>query len=307
MLLTRKHLAADLMLLACAAIWGATFVAQKMGAESMHAVSFVAMRFGLGGLLVAALLPMRSVLGFRGNIIDPTRGHRARDLWLGGSLAGVAMLGAALTQQIGVAQTSTGNAGFITSLYVVGVPLIGIALGQRPGWAAWVAVLIAVPGLYLLSVSGRPHIEPGDLWILACAACWAVHVQVVGRFAPRCDPIALSAVQFLVTGLGAAVVSLCVQENPLWHGAQEALLPILACAIFATGLCFTMQTIAQRDAPPTHTAIILSLEGIFAVLTGWLVLSEVLTAVQWIGAAILLGAALLAQVPGPTENRRPQT
>lgn len=296
------------MLVVCAVIWGATFVAQKWAMDSMHAVSFVALRFALGGVLVALLLPLRRHFGFHGPVVSVIDGRSPRDLIMGGGLAGLAMLGAALTQQIGVEHTSAGNAGFITSLYVVGVPLIGIFLGQRPGWAAWSAVAISVPGLYFLSVSGRPHIEPGDPWILLCAICWAAHVQVVGRFAPRCDPIALSTVQFMVTGVGAGVVSTILHEQPVWHGVQEAWLPLLACAALATGLCFTLQTLAQRDAPPTHTAIILSLEGVFAAITGWLALGEVLSGAQWIGAAALLAAALLSQVPATTtENRRPQT
>ncbi len=295
------------MLVICAVIWGATFVAQKWAMESMHAVSFVSLRFTLGGLLVALLLPMRRHLGFHGPAVSPVDGRSTRDLVLGGGLAGLAMLGAALSQQIGVEHTSAGNAGFITSLYVVGVPLIGIFVGQRPGWAAWSAVVIAVPGLYFLSVSGRPHIEPGDPWILACAVCWSAHVQVVGRFAPRCDPIALSTLQFMVTGVGAAVVSMVLHEEPVWHGVQEAWLPLLACAALATGLCFTLQTLAQRNAPPTHTAIILSLEGVFAAITGWLALGELLTGPQWIGASALLVAALLSQVPAPTTgSRHPQ-
>lgn len=304
--MTKRTIAADGLLLLCAAIWGFTFVAQKWAMESMDELSFVAMRFGLGAALVACLLPLRRAMGFAGPIIDRAAGRSHVDLWKAGLAAGCAMLGAAVTQQIGVPGTTSGNAGFITSLYVVGVPLIGIGLGQRPGWAAWLAVSVAVPGLYLLSVSGRPHIEPGDPWILACAGFWAIHVQVIGKFADRCDPFALSILQFAVTAIGALVAALLFHDAPPWHGAERALLPIILCGSLATGLCFTMQTLAQRDTPATHTAIILSLEGVFAAIAGWIALDESFSNAQWAGAALLLGAALLAQLPPPrraaTEN-----
>ncbi|MDA1007663.1 MAG: DMT family transporter [Planctomycetota bacterium] len=300
--MTRRMVGADLLCLVCAAIWGSAFAAQKLAMVAMPPVSFTGIRYCIGAAAIAFLLPVRRVFGLAGRIVDPAAGRHARDLWIGGLSGGMVMFVGSVLQQVGIEHTSTGNAGFLTSVYVVGVPLLGLFAGQRPGWAAWLAVTIAVPGLWFISMSGRPHIEAGDPWILACAVMWACHVQIVARFATRSDPIALSVVQFAVTGIASLILAPFVQSEGMWTGLSVSVGPLLYCALLSTGVAFTLQTVAQRDAPPTHAAILLSLEGLFAAVTGWFWFDEALSTSQYIGAALLLSAAVLAQVPNRAKD-----
>jgi len=300
-------LRADGLLLVCAVIWGISFLWQKWANEHIGALTYVGVRSLLGAVVVAPLLFKASV---RAVLRDPAR---RRQLMLGGLAAGACLAAASVFQQTGLKTTTITNAGFITGLYVVFVPFIGWFLGQRIGWTAWVAVMLSLGGLTLLSFSHVMSVDDlagfieglnrGDLWVLACAAAWAVHVHVVGWAAPRSDAIALSVLQFVVGGVMATSLAFLF-ESPSMDSIQAAAAPIVLSAIFAVGVAFTLQAVAQDVAPPTHTAILLSLEGVFCAITGAVWLGEEFGVRQFTGAALLLSAALLAQVPPPSASGR---
>lgn len=306
-------LAADSLLLTSAVIWGTTFVAQKMATLHMGPVLFNGIRYMLGALLV---LPL-AIRGWRAMTDRAAR----RNTIIGGCLAGLAMCIASTTQQVGMQSASISSAGFITGLYVIFVPLLGLLVGQRVRWPVWVGAMLAVVGMYFLSAhdpnGGPMNVQTGDLWILACAIAWAFHVQIIGWAAPKADPFAISAIQFAVTGVvgmaGAAVLSTRfgayewgAREAFVWAGMVEAALPLAFAAVMSTGVAFTLQVVAQGSAPPAHAAIILSLESVFSALaeaacllmggTAWAWLGAPMTRWKLLGCALMFAGVLVSQV-----------
>ncbi len=292
----------DALLLLTAAIWGFAFVAQRVGMDYVGPFTFNGVRFALGSL---SLLPL-IILGNRPRTeaANPTGGSL---LW-GGLLAGAALFLGASLQQVGLVYTTAGNAGFITGLYVVIVPLMGYFLGQRPSAGTWLGALMAAVGLYLLSVTDQFTIAFGDLLELLGALFWAGHVLLIGWLSPRLDALKLSAVQFAVCA-ALSLLTAVVAETITAQGLLQAALPILYGGLFSVGIAYTLQVVAQRRAHPAHTAIILSLEGVFAALGGWLLLGETLSARGLLGCAFMLAGMLLSQLsalllgPGTQKSR----
>ncbi len=290
MTLRRETIRADLLLLVASAIWGVAFVAQQDAAKSLDAVSILAIRFLMGAAILAPVIIVRRVR----KVNMPSPGAL---LWSGGLFAGLAMLLAAYLQQRGIESTTASSAGFITGLYVLFVPLIGLMLGQRVGWSAWLGVTLATVGLYLLSVSAELHMSRGDLLVLGCAVIWAIHVLIIGRYAPRCDPIELAAVQFLVTGVVAAIFMMS-RGLPEWSHISSSWISLTYLGALAVGVAFTLQVVGQRTAPPTHAAILLSMESPFAAIAGALLIAERLSAREYLGCALMLAGILVSQLLG---------
>jgi drug/metabolite transporter (DMT)-like permease len=288
--LRRETIRADLLLLVASAIWGVAFVAQQDAAKSLDAVSILAIRFLMGAAILAPVIIVRRVR----KVNMPSPGAL---LWSGGLFAGLAMLLAAYLQQRGIESTTASSAGFITGLYVLFVPLIGLMLGQRVGWSAWLGVTLATVGLYLLSVSAELHMSRGDLLVLGCAVIWAIHVLIIGRYAPRCDPIELAAVQFLVTGVVAAIFMMS-RGLPEWSHVSSAWMSLTYLGALAVGVAFTLQVVGQRTAPPTHAAILLSMESPFAAIAGALLIAERLSGREYLGCALMLAGILVSQLLG---------
>lgn len=282
---------ADGLLLLAAVIWGSAFVAQRMGMAHMGPLTFNGIRFALGTLV---LLPwaLRAAPGKPAGV-DGALG-RSPAFW-GGALAGGVLFIAASLQQVGLIFTTAGKAGFITGLYVIIVPLLGLAWGHRPRWGGWIGACLATAGLYLLSVTGNLDFAPGDLWELAGALFWAVHVLVLSRLSPRMNPLRLACAQYAVcASLSLAAGAVC--EPFSWEGTLGAALPLLYGGLLSVGVAYTLQVVAQRHAPPVHAAIILSLEAVFAALTGWIVLGEVLSARGFAGCALMLAGMIIAHL-----------
>jgi drug/metabolite transporter (DMT)-like permease len=221
----------------------------------------------------------------------PSRGQW---FWIG--VAGTVLFVAAAFQQVGIQYTTAGNAGFITSLYVVIVPFfLLIGWHEPPRWLAVMAILLAGMGAFLLSTGGSFKVQRGDALELAGAVFWALHVVILGKFALRFDSIQFAVGQFVVAGLLNLVVAL-FWEQPLFNGMVVG--AIVYTAVFSVGIGYTLQVWAQRYTPPTDAALILSLEAVFAVLTGWLFLAETLTLIQIFGCILIMGGVLLTQVRG---------
>ena len=288
-----KAVKSDLLLLLIAAIWGGGFVAQRQGLEFVGPFTFNGVRFALGSL---SLLPLVLIGQRRRNRLPgvlPKAGTRPL-LW-GGALAGGALFLGASLQQVGMVYTTAGNAGFITGLYVVIVPLLGLCWGQRPGLGTWLGALLAAMGLYLLSVTAAFTIGFGDLLELAGAFFWAGHVLLIGWLSPRLDALKLSAVQFAVCSLLSLVTAFCTETVSL-AGILRAAHPILYGGLISVGIAYTLQVVAQRDAHPAHTAIILSAEGVFAALGGWWLLGEVLGPRGLLGCGLMLAGMLFSDL-----------
>jgi drug/metabolite transporter (DMT)-like permease len=285
-------LRADLLLLTAAVIWGSGFVAQRLGSEHLGAFAFTGLRFTLGTLL---LLPLLAFAPW------PTHVDRAtsrRATLRGGVFAGLVMFAAANAQQFGLGGTTASNGAFITSLYVVFVPFLGLFTKQRIGWPVWTGVTLAGIGLLLLGMTDDYRMTPGDLWVLLCAVLWAVHVVVVGRYTKDAEPIRLSLIQLGITGVGALSIALARGTVPI-EGVVEAKWAILYGAALPVAVAFTLQVIAQRKAPPTHTALILSLESVFGMLCGIAFLAERPTLQQYAGAALMLCGVVVSQAVKP--------
>lgn len=286
---------ADLMLLAAAIIWGTGFVAQRLGSEHLDAFEFTGLRFTLGTIL---LLPL---LRFAPWPTHVDRSTSRRATLRGGLLAGCAMLLAANAQQHGLGSTTASNGAFITSLYVVFVPFLSIAVARsRIGWPVWTGVALAAVGLVLLGVDRDFHINAGDPWILLCALLWAFHVVIVGRFSRDAEPIRLSLIQLGMTGVGALAVAVARGQVTV-ESIEAAKWAVIYGAVLPVAVAFTLQVVAQKHAPPTHTALILSLESVFGMASGILFLTERPDAQKYAGAALMLAGVVVSQVIRPAD------
>ncbi|MDR3314480.1 MAG: DMT family transporter [Oscillospiraceae bacterium] len=290
----KKESRAAFCLFLTSLIWGFAFVAQVRGLEFMGSLTFGGVRFAMGAL---SLLPV--ILLF-----ERHSGGRAktRQTLLYGALGGVALFIASTLQQYGIQYTgSAGKAGFITGLYIVLVPLFGIALGRKPPWLTWVAALFACAGRFFLSLPKESSIADGfggfgrgEAMLLIGAVFWALHILLVDHLAIRVTPIRFSAVQFAV----CAVLSLAAAflfETPSWAGIRAGAVPLLYGGLLSVGVAYTMQIVGQRHVEPARAAIIFSLESLFAALGGVLLLREAMGWKGWLGGALMFVGILLAQ------------
>jgi drug/metabolite transporter (DMT)-like permease len=288
-------LKSDGLLLFTAMIWGFAFVAQRIGMDYVGPFTFNGVRFALGALVLAPIaLKSRRALG----------AAAPRPLWSdrktvlgGGLLAGTALFLGASLQQVGLVYTTAGKAGFITGLYVVLVPILGLLFAQRTHAGTWLGALLAAVGLYLLSVNESFGIDVGDWLELVGALMWAAHVLIIGWLSPKMDPSRLALVQYAACSALSLLSALCFETTTLAAIGQAAG-PILYGGVLSVGVAYTLQVVAQRHAHPAHAAILLSLEAVFAALGGWLVLDEILPLRGLIGCGLMLCGMLLSQLYG---------
>jgi drug/metabolite transporter (DMT)-like permease len=279
---------ADLLLLLVALIWGFGFVAQRVGMEHLGPYAFNGIRFLLGGL---CLLP----LALRRTSVSMVQKNRQISLIKAGSLAGAVLFIAATLQQVGLQYTTAGKAGFITGLYVVLVPMIGLFLHQRTTTGTWIGAVAATVGLYLLSVTDDFRIAPGDLLELIGALFWAGPVLVLSYLSPRTVPVRLAMTQFFVCGAFSLLTGFLL-ETITWQAIMDAAVPILYGGVCSVGAGYTLQVVVQRKAHPSHAAILLSLESPFAALGGWLLLGELLSGRALTGCGLMLAGMLVSQL-----------
>ena len=285
----RVKLKADLLLLLAAAIWGFAFVAQRAGMAHLGPFTFNALRFGLGAAALAPFLVGSRRGGFRAALP-------------GGAQAGLALFLGASLQQWGLVHTSAGKAGFITGLYVIVVPVLGVLEGHRTGWGTWLGAASAIAGLFLLSVRSDLRMDYGELMVLAGALLWAMHVLIIDRWTPRHDALTLAGQQFAVVALLSAAAAL-LRERGAHFDLAGAALPVLYAGLLSTAIAFTLQVVAQRQAPPAHAALLLSLEAVFAALGGWWLLGETLSRRGLAGCALMLAGMLASQLLGRPRPR----
>lgn len=291
MLHNTASLRASALMLLAAFIWGTAFVAQAASIGQIGPFYFTGLRFLLGAAVVLAFIALRR---YR----DPAAraASRRRELLRDGSLLGALVALSISLQQIGLESTTVANAGFISSLYVVLVPLFGLLLGRRVGANVWLGALLAWLGLYLLSVRSGYTVRHGDWLELAGVVFITLQILLLGRLAPRHDPLALAAVQFLACGL------LCLVAGALSEPIGIDALARAAWTIFyggalSVGIAYTLQVVAQRDVAPAHAAVIFSMEGVFAALAGWVVLHQSLDSRALVGCALVFTGLVLSQLP----------
>jgi drug/metabolite transporter (DMT)-like permease len=282
----------DLVLLLASAIWGFAFVAQRVAMDYLGPFTFTAVRFSLGTLLLAPLLLTSRFTPSKAP--DAPAGERRKVIRFQ-LLLGLILFGGMSLQQWGLQFTTAGNAGFITGLYVVFVPLVGAWFGHRSGGRVWISVALVTIGLYFLSVTPGFRVNPGDLYVLGCAFFWTAHVLVIAYLAPRTDPIRIAVTQFTICSVLSWIVALAL-EPIRWSGILDAIWPILYGGALSVSVGYTLQVIAQQKAHPAYASIILSLESVFAVIGGWIILSEPMSFRTLLGCAMMLTGMVLAQI-----------
>lgn len=289
----KKQTKGALMLLLTAMIWGGGFVAQSEGMNYVGPFTMQACRFFLAGLVLLPVIALRDARGMTQNRPQ----SRAQRLYLlrCGSICGVLLFAASTLQQFGLLDTTVGKSGFITALYIVLVPLIGLFLRQRVRLSVWLGVLLATVGLYFLCMgSGLEAIQAGDLLTLACSVGFALHILFVDRCGGSVDCVRLSCIQFFVTALLSAV-GMVIWESPTWAALAACAIPILYSGACSGGAGYTLQILGQQYAEPAVASLLLSFESVFAALFGWLLLAQGLSARELLGCGLMFAAVLLAQ------------
>lgn len=278
-----------------AMIWGTSFVAQSVSADYVEAFTFNTARSVVAFLFLAVLcVVFRRIRSKDAESKKEETGKR--DLILAGICCGVALTVASNLQQKGLETTTSGKAGFITALYIVIVPLVGIFLKKKAPKAIWISVVLAVAGLYCLCITENLAITIGDFYVLLCSFCYAAHILVIDHFTQKVDGVELSCMQFLVCAILSAVGMIAV-ESPSWEAILICLGPILYVGIFSSGVAYTLQILAQKDSNPTVVSLLLSLESVFATLAGALILGDQMSGKEYFGCVLMLAAVVLAQLP----------
>lgn len=291
-----KKWAANGCLLLTALIWGIAFVAQSVGMDYVGPFTFQAVRNLLGA---ATLVPLILVLDRQkkkaGEYTPPTKAQK-RVQWKAGLLCGLALCVASNLQQIGIGYTTVGKAGFITSMYLVLVPVFGIFLRQRVPGKIWFCVMMAAVGLYLLSMTESFTFATGDLFMVGAAITFALHILIIDHYAPKVDGVRLSCTQFLVTSILSGVL-MAIFETPSLSSILEAWMPIAYAGILSCGGAYTLQIIGQKAAKPTTACLLMSLESVFSLLAGIVLLHQIPTARESAGCVLMFAAVILAQIP----------
>jgi drug/metabolite transporter (DMT)-like permease len=293
------RLKADSTLLLVAVIWGSAFVAQRIAAINSGVFTFNGLRFLIGALV---LLPFIMKSSIRTSLL--WRNKENRNYYQSVGLLGFFLFGGAALQQWGLRYTTAGNAGFITGLYVVIIPIL-LAFGwrQRPRRAIWIAALLSALGLYLLSINGRMQLNRGDILELAGSFLWAFHIILLSRFLHKINILPLLIGQYLVCGVLSLIAGLFFELNPgTLHGLATSWAAILYTGVLSVGLGYTLQGFGQKVAPPADAAILLSMEAVFAAVFGWILLHEAMSIVQLLGCGLILVGMLTVQLSPPAES-----
>ena len=285
----KEQICGSLQLLAATLIWGCAFVAQSVGMDHVGPMTFQAARS------ILAVLAMVAVIFVMDR--DKTqyiRRWKDASLWKTGILCGAALFVAQGLQQMGLVHTEPGKAGFITAMYIVLVPVLGLFLLRKCGWRVWVSVALAVIGLYLLSCVGVASVNIGDVMILISAGAFAVQIVLIDHLAQGMDGLRLNCVQFIVVTVLSAVAAF-MTESPSLPALVDCAVPLLYTGVLSSGAAFSLQILGQQKLPPEPASLIMSLESVFAVLFGWLLLGQTLSMVEGIGCGLVFAGVILCQ------------
>lgn len=286
------------MLILTALIWGSAFVAQSVGMDYVEPFTFLAARSVIGGLVLIPIIPMLDLWKKKnGQAVEaPKTKEEKKVLLIGGICCGIALYAASAFQQFGISFTTVGKAGFITAMYIVLVPILGIFLKKKIGIKVAVSVVMAVIGLYLLCITDGFSLGLGDALVLVCAFLYSIHILVIDYFSPKVDGVRMSCIQFFTCGL-ISIVCMLIWEEPTVANILAAWKPILYAGVLSSGVAYTLQVVAQKNVDPTMASLVLSLESVFSVLAGWVILHQVLSGREIFGCVLMFTAIILAQLP----------
>lgn len=295
----RKKLFSSGMLVMTALIWGIAFVAQSEGMNYVGGFTFNASRFLIGGVVLIPCIFLLRRLNPEPcrELLAAEKKNRKKAGIVGGICCGTVLCLSSSLQQFGIAYTSVGKAGFITALYIILVPILGLLMKKRVGINVWLSVGIAAVGMYLLCIKEGFSVGKGDFLVFLCSIGFSLHIIVIDYFSPRGDGVVISCVQFFTAGLISAILMLLF-EKPSWGAVAAAWLPILYAGIMSCGVAYTLQVIAQKDVAPTVASLLMSLESVFSVLAGWVLLQQKLSLKEMLGCGLVFAGILLAQLPG---------
>ena len=282
----------NILLVLTALIWGCAFVAQSVGMDYVGPFTFNMARFLIGAIV---LLPVIWFMD-RQRKTGAEKGAGQKTLIIGGICCGIALAVASTLQQWGILFTTVGKAGFITAMYIVIVPLLGIFIGKKVRPLIIGCVAIAVVGFYFLCMTESLRLGLGDFLVLLCAIAFSIHILVIDHFSPKVDGVKMSAIQFLTAAIISAVPTL-LWEQPVLTEILQAWQPVLYAGVMSCGVAYTLQIIAQKNADPTVASLLLSLESVFSVLAGWVLLGQGLSLKELFGCVLIFCAIILAQLP----------
>jgi drug/metabolite transporter (DMT)-like permease len=294
-IMNNKRFGANMLLLLTAAIWGFAFVAQRVGSQYVGAFTFNGVRFALGSISLIPLIIYFDKRKKNASNNEEKVEVNAKKSILPGVVVGIVLYVAATLQQVGLIYTTAGKASFITGLYMVFVPIIGIFLKHKIGKSSWVGIVIAVIGLYLLSVNENFSIAYGDFLEVIGAIFWAIHILTIDHFSSKMDALKLSCIQFATCSFLSLVTAL-IFEKITMSGISQALVPILYGGLLSVGVAYTLQVVAQKKAKPSHAAMILSMESVFGAIGGALLLGESMSSRGYIGCILIFGGIIVAQI-----------
>ena len=297
-----KKIKNQCFLVLAALLWGAAFVAQSKGGEEIGAYTFNCVRSFIGSAFLVPVVFIRDK--YSSDSVVPVTGADKKRLLVGGICCGAVLFAATNLQQLGLNYgTPAGKAGFLTACYIVLVPIIGMIFGRKCHLNVWISVGITVVGLYLLCINGSFGVQTSDILVLLCALAFSFHILVIDRFSPLLDGVRLSCVQFFVCGLLSAIPMVVFELLPdpsAWiasFASSDAWIPLLYAGICSCGIAYTLQILGQKETDPTVASLLMSLESVFSVLSGWVILGEKLTAKELCGCLLIFTAVVLAQLP----------
>lgn len=296
----KKQIKGSIFLLLTTVIWGSAFVAQSVGMDHIGPFTFQAVRCALA---VIGLLPI-IWLADRSKKDGKSFFSRWKDkaLWKTGLLCGIPLFLAINLQQVGIVYTDAGKSAFLTAMYIIIVPLLGLFFRRKPSKMIPVSVALAVVGLYLLSCAGVSEINKGDIYLIGCAFMFAVQIIFVDRYAAEVDALRLNCIQALLCSAASAVV-MAFTETPTWATVSACWLPLCYAGFLSMGAAYSLQIIGQKNLEPTAASLIMSLESVFAAIFGWLLLHETMTASETIGCVLVFAAVILSQIPLPQKAK----
>lgn len=300
-----RKMRGNLMLLITALIWGTAFVAQSAGMNYVEPFTYNGVRTLIGGLVLIPVILLFDRLKPLSQRPTPEEKKRiSRNSAVGGVFCGILLAVASSLQQYGISMTTAGKAGFITALYIVIVPLMGVFIHKKIPKIIWLCVAIAVAGFYLLCVKEGFTVSLGDLLVLCCAFFFSLHIMCIDHFgAKEVDGVRMSCVQFLVAGL-LCMIPMAIFETPTWENLWAARVTILYTGVMSCGVAYTLQILGQRDTDPTTATLLMSLESVFAALSGWVILHESLSVKELFGCVLVFAAVILAQIPLPAAKKK---
>lgn len=286
-----KKIVSNLLLLLVAFIWGTAFVAQSKGTDHVGAFTFNALRSVLGGI---SLLPIIIVMNKKNDNTNSKETNSSSPI-KGGIICGIFLFAGSTFQQMGIAHTTAGKAGFITALYIVIVPLLGLFVGKRVKPLIWVCVAAAMAGFYLLCVNEDFSISKGDILVLICAFSFSLHIIVIDYFNSKgTDGVKMSCIQFF-TAAALSLIFMIIFENPTFENILGAKTAIFYAGVMSSGVGYTLQIVAQKNADPSAATLLLSMESVFAALAGWVLLNETLSGKEFAGCLLVFTAVIAAQ------------